>query len=159
MNAQRIQTVFRTLGKLIRLSDMGVANASGVKAHLAAVERQMTAYDDSADPYRELTTFLAPLVRSFQPVTQSLDRVSMMSKAAADNLLRAVASEFSQPTTATPVAVVNSLKASMLTNAQTVAPSGRFWRFVNDNYSIELPQASSPTVNEEWVTSTVIFPS
>src|SRR4051794_19746627 len=127
MTINRIYELFTVFGKLLMLDNIGDDYAAGAKAHLIATERQWVAASGSADPYRELTTFFSPLVRSSMPVTQALDRVATIAKSAMDNYVRAVGPELGQDQTAAPATILNALMSSMQASAQTVAPSGAFW--------------------------------
>lgn len=156
MNATRIQTLFKTFGKILKLADIGVVNASGVKAHLVNTERQFSAGTDSLNPYAELITFAQPMMRSVQPVTQALDRVPMIAKAAVDNYVRAFGPELLQPAASAPATVLTALKSEMVAQSQTVATSGIFWRYFRDTYNVEFPQSGSPTIGDGLITTVIV---
>jgi len=156
MDSTRIQNLFRVFGKLVRLDELGDVYASGIKAHAVASEQQHAAADDAADPYGELTLFVAPLVRTVVPVAQALDRIGMIAKSAADNFIRVVGPELGQPSNAAPATILNALKTAMQASSQTVHPSGKFFLWFRDTYGVSLPMNDPSSISDNWVTTTIV---
>src|SRR5687768_3782803 len=93
MNEARIIDVWKQFGKIIRLGEIGVAAASGVKEHSVAMTAQFTQIASGPDDYAPIVTYIVPLAQRLAPVVTSLDRIENIGKTALDGYLRTLAPE------------------------------------------------------------------
>src|SRR4051812_29937618 len=158
MNSARIQTVFKTLGKLLNLDkNYGIPYASGIRAAVVALEDQNAVAANAGDPYSELQNVIVPALNSARSVVQGLDRLPTIAKAGVDAYLRVIgAAELGRPANTPPATVLDTLKTSMVAAADSVAPSGAFFNYFLTTYGVQLPQNGSPTLPDSLITTTIL---
>lgn len=155
MESNRIQEVFRTIGKLLYIDDIGESYATGIKAAVVALQEQTAAASGAADPYAELQSFIGPALNSTRPVVQSLERLPLIARAGVDSYLRAIAPELGQNASTTPATIANALRGQMVSNDDSVEPSGAFADYFTSNYAVALPTDDPATVPDTLITITV----
>src|SRR5437660_3233794 len=84
MTNGRIIDVFKGLGKLIRLGAIGLADASGVKAHMVATLQQFGRQDGDSEQYDDYLKVVVPLETRVQPTIAAMERIPALAKASAD---------------------------------------------------------------------------
>jgi hypothetical protein len=160
MTSDRFYDIFKVAGKLIALSDEGQDYSANLKSYLTATEQQVVATaSGSPDPYSELTGFTVPLVNSMRNIVQSLDRIELTVKAGLDNYLRTVSTELDLTPSAPVATIATALKSAMADAEQTVAPSGSFFDYFADEYSVNLPVpsgAADETIPDALITVTLL---
>ncbi|HEV2294567.1 MAG TPA: hypothetical protein VGR35_11990 [Tepidisphaeraceae bacterium] len=156
MTPDRIRELFKIIGKLIRLGEIGAAAASGVKDHLVAVQEQFAAASGSKDPYGEMSSFLVPTLTNSRPPTQGMDRLTTIARSGADLYLSAVAAELGLPANSPAASVMAAIKTAMQAHAQQVPPSGAFYTFALTGYAVQLPQGNPPTIDDGWITTVIV---
>ncbi len=120
MTGPRIQHVFKLFGKFIKLDEIGVADASGLKSHMVATSDQFGQQGGGLDLYDDLTTVVMPLTTRMQATASALDRVPTLAKATAEVYVKVIGSEIGQPATASAATILNALKAQMALAGQTI---------------------------------------
>lgn len=155
MNDDRINEVFRTVGKLLYLNELGVAYGSGVKAAIVALQDQTASASGSANPYAELQNFIGPMLNNTRTIVQSLDRVPLVARSGVDTYLRAIAPELGETIGTAPATIATALKEAMVSAAQFVEPSGAFADYFNDNYSVALPSNEVATIPDSLISITI----
>jgi hypothetical protein len=157
MTGPRIQHIFKLFSKMIRLAEIGVADASGLKSHMVAVSDQFGQQGGGLDLYDDLTTVVMPLTTRIQAAAAALDRVPTLAKASAEIYVRVIGSEIGEPATASPATILNALKAQMALAGQTIYPSGTVWNYFNSNFAFnQFPTSLTPSIPDSWVSSVVI---
>lgn len=157
MTSQRLSEYWKLAGKLVKLADLGTANASGVKVHMINTAAQFGLHTGGQDLYDDLTTVIVPLQTRVQAVAGSLDRVSALVKSSTEAYLRAVAPELSQSPSAAPPVLLTALAARMTAASSSIAASGRFWNYFKDNWGFTgFPTSGSPTYPDSLVTTNVV---
>lgn len=160
MNLERIQTIFHNLGKIIRLTEISTAAASGVKEHVVATHVQFSqsaAQTAGEDDYAALAIYLVPAQQRIQPVAAALDRVQMICKANTEAYLRTLAEELSLSATSPTANILSSLAAQMNLASGTIAPSGKMWSYFHSEFGFTgFPQNSSPTLPDSFITTTIL---
>jgi hypothetical protein len=155
----RIKEIFAGMGKLIRLADLGAADASGCKAHLVATLQQFGAQAGGADYYDDFARVVIPLQTRMQPAIAALDRVAALARASADAYLRVIGPELGQASGASTAAILDALAASMTSAALAVYPSGAFFNYFRDAFAYDgFPTSPTPGIDDGWVTSNVVIP-
>lgn len=155
MTGTRIQEVFKGFGKFARLAEIGVASASGIRAHVLATHQQFG--QQTGGTYDDITRVVVPLVTNMRPVEQAIDRVLSQAKVAADAYLRTIGNEMNQPATASSAAILNALKLNMVATSQTIAPSGKVWNYFQQTYGvIDLPTSNTPSLPDSIVTTSIV---
>lgn len=158
MTGQRISEFWKFAGKLVKLADIGAADASGIKTHIVNTVSQFGQQTGGGQElYDDLVTVVVPLQTRVQAVAGSLDRVPALVKASVESYLRAVAPELSQPATASPLALMTTLAAQMVSASGTITPSGRFWNYFRDGWGFSgFPASGSPTYPDSLITSVIV---
>lgn len=157
MNIQRLYEVFKNVGKIIRLTEISAAAASGVKEHAVAMHVQFAEGAGAGDDFAALQVYLVPAQQKVQPIAAALDRVQTICKANTEAYLRTLAEELSLSATSPTANVLASLAARMNTNGGTIAPSGKVWTYFRDEFGFTgFPQNSSPTLPDSFITTTIL---
>jgi hypothetical protein len=157
MTSQRIGEFWKLAGKLVRLAEIGAADASGIKTHLVNTVAQFGHQTGGIELFDHLTNVIVPLNTRVQGVAGSLDRVPAVCKASMDAYLRAIASELFQPASASLPALLTALAARMAPASGSIAPSGKFYSYFQANYGFTgFPTSGSPTYADSLITTTVV---
>jgi hypothetical protein len=157
MNAQRIKEVFAGFGKIIKLADIGAADASGCKAHLVGTLQQFGQQAGGAEQFDDFIKVVIPLETRMQPTVAALDRVGVLAKASADAYVRIIGAELGQPTNAATASILDALADDMVAASLAVAPSGAFFNYFLRAFGYgDLPTSGSPAIEDAWVTSEVV---
>lgn len=158
MTGARLIEFWKMTAKLVKLADIGAANASGVKSHLINTSAQFGLHTGGTDLYDDLVTVVVPLQERVRPVADSLDRVTALVKASVESYLRSITVELAQPATAPVTTIMSALAANMQAVGGSIAPSGgRLWMFFKDNWGFSgFPTSGSPTYPETWVTTNIV---
>jgi hypothetical protein len=155
MTGARISEVFKSFGKLIKLDEIGQADASGLKSALVANMQQFAA--QPGNDYDDLTTVVVPLTTRMQAAAGALDRVPAYVKASAEIYVRVIGSEMGQPAAASAATILNALKAQMAVAGQTIAPSGKFWNYFSTNFGFTtFPTSGTPNIPDAWITTSIV---
>ena len=159
MDAARIKEIWAGLGKLVKLAEVGAADASGVRAHMVGTLQQFGRQAGGADYYDDMMQVVIPLETRVQPSIAAIDRIGTLAKASAEAYVRVLGSELGQASGASTATILAAFKASMVAASVTIYPSGKFWNYFASNFGYaEFPAALPPTVPEAWVTTSVVDP-
>lgn len=158
MTSARINEVFKGLGKILYVSNLGVADASGVKAAMVATLQQFGAQAGGTDYYDDVMSVVVPFQTRVQPTVSALDRVPNLAKASVDTYLRVVGSELGVSPSATFTNILDALKTRMQANGRTIAPSGsQFFNYFQNNYGYAaLPVSGTPNIPDSWITVSIV---
>ena len=158
MTSARINEIFKGLGKMLYLSNLGVADASGVKAAMVATVQQFGAQVGGTDLYDDVIGVVVPLQTRVQPTVNALDRIPSLAKASVESYLRVVGSELGMSATATVTSILDALKTQMQAAGRTIAPSGnQFYNYFLNNFGYAaLPTNVSPNIPDSWITVSIV---
>jgi hypothetical protein len=158
MTSARIIEIFKGIGKIIKLSDLGVADASGVKAQMVATVQQFGAQAGGADYWDDYTQVVGPLQERMKPTVAALDRIPAVAKASVEAYLRTIAPELNQSASASTTAILDALKAQMVAAGRTIAPSGnQFYNYFRNNFGYAaLPTSGTPNIPDSWITISIV---
>ena len=157
MNSTRVSEVMKFTGKLCRLAEIGVADASGVKSHMVNTAAQFSQQTGGVDLFDPLVRVVVPLQTRVQGIAGSLDRIPALVKATAESYLRTIADELNQPESATIPALLAALAGQMTATGGSIAPSGKFWTFFQSNWGYSgFPSSGSPTYADSLITTTIV---
>ncbi|MGE5607720.1 MAG: hypothetical protein ACM359_00555 [Bacillota bacterium] len=153
----RFVEVFQTFGKLVNLSNLGIAQASGMRDAITSTHVQMAHAEVSPHLYDDLSTVAVPLTQRMAAITASLDRVPSLARAAAESYLHALADELGESNTATTTTLLETMRVQMVACSGSIAPSGQFYSYFADNFGFTtLPTAAEPKFSEAWITTQVV---
>src|SRR5688572_20067327 len=156
MTSQRIAEFWKLAGKLVRLAEIGAADASGIKSHLVNTTAQFGLHTGGTELYDDMINVVVPLQTRVSAVAGSLDRVSSLVKASMDAYLRAVGAELSQPSSASVTQLLTALAANMASASGTIAPSGKFYSyFQSKNGFTGFPTSATPIYSDDLITTVV----
>lgn len=157
MNEQRIAEFWALAGKLIKLADIGVADASGVKSHMVNTAAQFASQTGGQELYDDLVTTVIPLQTRVNAVVGSLERVPALVKGSMDSYLRAVASELGVSASASLPTILGAMASKMTAAGHTIAPSGRLFNYFASGWGFSsFPTAAEPTLSDDLITTTII---
>lgn len=157
MTSERIEEIFKNIGKVIRLGEIGAADASGIKTHMVHTVKQFADNAGADDLYDDLASYITPFNQRVAPVVAALERLEGIGTTTVQSYLRVIAPELDEPANAPAATVLSSLAARMTANSMTIAPSGAFWNYFHQRFAFaSFPSAPSPTIPDNWITTTII---
>lgn len=157
MNEARLYEIWKQFGKVIRLSEIGVAYASGVRAHGTAMHVQFSQEAGGAEDFAVIQTFLVPTQQKINPVVGSLDRVASISKTSLESYLRTLAPELLLSANSSTPVILDALADTMTALAFTIQPSGKLWAYWRDQFGFDgFPMAEPPDVDDTIITTTIL---
>ena len=157
----RIKEIWAGLGKIIRLANMGANDAADIKSHMVATLQQFGHQGGSAEQYDDFIKVVVPLETRVQPTIAAIERIPALAKTSAEQYVRVLGAELNQAPTASTSAILDAFKASMIANAQTIAPSGgAFYNYFAANFGYSaFPTSATPSIPDSWITSAVFSPN
>lgn len=157
MDIVRITEVWKNLGKVVRLAELGEVYASGTKAHATALHAQFSQDASGADDYLPIQIYLVPTQQKINPVAAALDRLKGICKSSAESYLRTLAAELELSASSLTPTILTELAARMNANSGTIAPSGKFWSYFRDEFAFtSFPQAQSPAIPDSFITTVIV---
>ena len=157
MDIDRIEEIWKQLGKLVRLRELGEVYASGVKDHATALHVQFSQDAAGADDYLPIQTYLVPTQQKINPVAAALDRLRGICKSSAEAYLRTLTAELALGASSPTATILTQLAARMDANSATIAPSGKFWSYCRDEFSFTgFPQAEPPAIPDSFITTVIV---
>ena len=158
MTSQRIGEFWKLAGKLVRLAEIGAADASGLKSHLVSTTAQFGLHTGGNALHDDVTTVIVPLHVRVSAVAGSLDRVGVLVKGSMDAYLRAIGSELNLPAAASLLQLLTTLAGHMTTASGTIAPSGKFYNYFQSRYGFAgFPTSpTAATYADSLITTTVV---
>jgi hypothetical protein len=154
MTGNQIQTVFKDLGKLIKLAEIGDTFAQSLKVHLMATNDQLT--DATLDSYELYRLVVMPTQTSMNRVVSLADAILARAKLAVENYLIVLAPQVPVSPSASAAVKLTALKNAMTANTQSVEPSGIIYSFINDHWGVQLPTNATPTCLDSWCSSSLV---
>src|SRR5258706_6636542 len=121
---RRIREIWAGFGKLIKLSTFGTTAATEAKAIAVATLQQFGSQAGEAEQFDDYLKVVVPLESRVQPTIATMERLPALAKTSADAYLRVLGAELNQSPTAATSAILDALKAAMIANSETIAPSG-----------------------------------
>lgn len=153
MTAERIQELFKTLGKLVFIDQLGRGQAADLKAAIVALQQQHAAAVGTSDQYAALQLFVSPAVANSRPIVQALDRLALVARGAAENFIRSLAGELGQSSALSATSLLSALRQEMVDESQSVLADGLFHTYCMSKWGIALPTAAvTPTIADTLVT-------
>lgn len=157
MDQARLDFIWTQCGKVIRLAEVGVAAASGLKDHAVAMAAQFSREAGGPDDWAPISTYVVPLTQRLAPIVNSLERIDVVAKASMESFLRTLTPELGLSSSASTSTVLDELADRMNALSYTIQPSGRLWGWWRDAYAFDgFPTSGSPDVTDDIVTTIIL---